>query len=220
MLMFTLAMLLSYSLGILVVVKFTGIETQKSIREYILLKSFLHDSLKISETGDADRVTAVFNQLRSFIRKPIENEYLTEKTPFEILNSKSGSCDQQSLLFNHLLNCIDIKADVLHLYGCDTVSHHTISCVYINNEPTYWDLFCGHIFRSENGRFYRFSDLSALEQDFEGCSSIDYACVYSLQIPFKVASTNVFSDKMKFYKWWIDSYFKFPGKMFLQKIVS
>jgi hypothetical protein len=184
------------------------------------LKSFLHDSLKISETVEADRVTAVFSQLRNLIQKPLENEGVTEKTPLEILNSRVGSCDQQSLLLNHMLNCMDIKADVLHLFGCDSVSHHTISCVYINDEPTYWDLFCGHIFRSENGRFYRFSELSALEQDFVGCASVDYACVYSRQIPFKVASSNVFTGKMKFYKWWIDWYFSFPGEIFLQKIVS
>lgn len=96
--------------------------------EQIVYKE-LCDSITKDTKTDSAKIMQVYEYVSNNCRQPQGNENPKYNTTYDVLTNKVASCDQQVWLMNTMLGTIDISAEMVFLYGYDSISHHTVSIV-------------------------------------------------------------------------------------------
>ena len=209
-----------YMVGLPILFTRVSKETRASLKEYLILKAKVNKIVGYLE-NDERIVLKIFHFVADSITNQNNLEKAAPKRAFEVLNSRSGSCDQQVLLFNQCLNVMHIEAHMVFLFNEDSVSHHTVSEVKLNGKWSMFDPFFNRYFeQSITGKYFSVSELIDKPKEFHpAVIHSDYAKYFVNHFPPVVHQTNKPVGKFKWYLMWIDSYNYFPSLFILNLFI-
>ena len=193
------------------------------IKTQVLFKPLV-DSITANAPADSAKAMLLYNYVANTCRKPGPGQNPKYNQAYEVLQNKTASCDQQVWLLMGLLRVADIDAEMVFLYGNDSISRHTVAQVDINKEYIILDPFYNLYFKSELNR-NAFAAISELEQRpgiFNQYPTLPdgYAGLYSKKYSYKIHSTNKLHSTAKLYRrlvWFNMTVF---GSLFSRLIIS
>lgn len=212
-------LILVHLIGLPVLFVVVSKETQNSLKEYLAMKLKVEELIDKKESEDLS-VSKVFRFVADSIKHPSINEKAGPKSAYEVLQTRSGSCDQQVLLLNQLLNVLNIQARMVFLFNEDSVSHHTVSEINLDGRWSMFDPYFNRYFENSlKGQYFSVAQLMDRSEEFHSIIiRDDYAKYFNNKFPPVVHQTNQPKGKFKWYLKWIDAYSYFPGKYFLMLI--
>ena len=166
--------------------------------EQVLYKP-LTDSLTEGRDTDEAKAMAIFKYVSTHCRQPQGKENPKYEFPHQVLQQKVAACDQQVWLLMHFLRVQNIHAQMVFLYGRDSVSHHTVAAVetqpgrYIMLDPFYKLYFINGV-----GKIASIGDITKGNIQY-GITTIpdNYFNLYETKYPHKTHSNNKISGTKK-----------------------
>lgn len=189
--------------------------------EQVLYKP-LCDSLTKGLTTDEAKAISIFNYVANTCRQPQGKENPNYATPHEVLQHKVAACDQQVWLLMHLLMVEDINAQMVFLYGYDSISHHTVAAVELA-EGMYamLDPFYKLYFVNWAGNKATIDDIAKGNIQFANTTIPDkYLDLYEVKYPYKIHSDNTLSTTKKTLRALLFAECKVFGKLFTKPFQS
>lgn len=99
------------------------------------------DSLQRDHHHDLDKAQAIYRFVEKNITQPKPDDEIIDIHPIEVLNLGYGSCDQQAHLMVLLGEQMNINGHIVFLKGYDSISHHSVAELYIDERWMMFDPF-------------------------------------------------------------------------------
>jgi len=116
---------------------FSSKQTSDFFYRNLLLKE-IADSLQWDYKNDLDKAQAIYSFVGKNITQPKPDDEIIDIHPIEVLRMGYGSCDQQAHLMVLLGEQMNIKGHIVFLMGNDSISHHSVAELYIDER---WIMF-------------------------------------------------------------------------------
>lgn len=124
-------------------------------QEYLL--NILYGRLTKDAQSDTDKVMKCVDFVNHQIAIP-KKDILVE-LPLEVLVNGFGYCNEQTKLLMRLVEKGDFESTLVHLYGYDTISHHTVCEIKIADKFLLFDPFHKLYFNDDKGDLATIKDI-------------------------------------------------------------
>ncbi len=160
----------------------------------------LSDKLTTGCRDDSARIIQVYMFVIENISAPPQNFKLRDGNPFDIILDGVGSCDQQANVLLTLAGISGIKGNLLFLYGYDSVSHHSVCELQLNDKYKMLDPFYNQLFLTTNNNLASVNDIQNGNIKYPKDSSSmpsGYFRLFEKKHPIKIFMTNKISFPKK-----------------------
>ncbi len=146
-----------------------------------------------------EKVLKLYNYIQKHLKKPSKSTSNNIRILGESgkhLVSGQGYCDEQCNTFLSLLNTLNIKGRLIFLYGNDSISHHSVCEIMIDNHYCMFDPFYGITIRDNAGKLANVKVITANVNLIKqipkntGISKNEYLDLYTNKHAFKIAKYN------------------------------
>jgi transglutaminase-like putative cysteine protease len=154
-----------------------------------LLMSQLADSITQNAKTDQEKVLLLYAYINEKIKNPEASQLVIDQHPFKVLKDAYGSCDQQAHLLISLAALKGIEGRIIFLLGADSISHHSVAELKIDNNWAMFDPFYDFVYPLENGEIASVAYLVENEiefKDLEKITALEYAKLFDKTYPFQV----------------------------------
>lgn len=108
---------------------------------------------------------------------------------YEILEKGFGACDQKALVLVALAEQAGIEGHLVYLYGYDSISHHTVAELKVNQSWAMFDPYFQHQFWTSANTIASVKDIVDQKVKVVNLPLIDsakYARLFETRYPYKV----------------------------------
>jgi hypothetical protein len=110
--------------------------------------------------GDSCRAMRIFTFVSENVSVPLQGHPVKDGSPFDILCKGYGYCNQQAHLLITIAAMGEMKGNLIFLRGYDSVSHHSVSELYIGDKYIILDPFYHQIFNTKKNEMAGFRDIA------------------------------------------------------------
>ena len=160
----------------------------------------LYNKLTEGCVGDSVKIMKLYEFVIENSSVPPRSYKFKDVNPFEILKDGIGFCDQQANLLITLAGIGGIKGNLVFLYGYDSVSHHSVCELELNDKFRMFDPFYKMFFLTNSNTLASFNDIQNGKIKFPQNSSLlprEYFKLFEKQYPKKIFMTNNISTSKK-----------------------
>ena len=182
----------------------------------------LAESLTEDCTTDSAKAITIYDFVVDNCKQPQGNENPKYSTTYDVLTYKTASCDQQVWLLMALLRVEDIDAQMVFLRGSDSISHHTVAEVKINEKWAMLDPFYSHHYPNNQGKIASVNDIITGNIPLRDLYAMpeSYRNLFAKQYPYKIHSDNKLDTPRRFMRSMLWGYQTVLGKLFTVPFVG
>ena len=161
---------------------------QKFVYSTLLMRQ-LADSITQDAKTDQEKVLLLYTYINEKIKNPEASQWVKDQHPFEVLKDAYGSCDQQAHLLISLAELKGIEGRIIFLFGADSISHHSVAELHIDNNWAMFDPFYDFVYTHKDGQIVSVEYLVQNEIEFidlEEISASEYTKLFDKTYPYQV----------------------------------
>jgi hypothetical protein len=200
----------------------SGANNREIIFREISYRMF-YDKLSVGCKDDSAKAINIFKFVKENISAPPLKFQVKDKSPFDVIIESIGSCDQQANVLITLAGIGGIKGNLIFLYGYDSISHHSVCELQINNEYRMFDPFYNQLFLTNNGNLSSINDIQSGNVKFPKDSSLipnGYFRLFEKKYPLKMNMTNNIPFCKRVVRKFINEWCSIFGGIILKPYVS
>lgn len=110
----------------------TSRQSPQSLYHYIGLTEIL-DDLHFGKMNETEKAVILCKYVGKHVRNHKDGDKIDDVSAYEILEKGYGACDQKALVLLALAEQAGIEGHLVYLYGYDSISHHTVAELKIND---------------------------------------------------------------------------------------
>ena len=146
-----------------------------------------------------EKVVKLYNYIQKHLKKPLKSTSNDIKILGESgkhLLTGHGYCDEQCNTLLSLVSTLNIKGRLIFLYGNDSISHHSVCEIMIDDRYCMFDPFYGITIRDHTGKLVNVKAITANVNLIKqlpkntGISKNEYQALYTNKHAYKIAKYN------------------------------
>lgn len=166
-------------------------KSPQSLYHFIRLTEII-DDLDFGKLTETRKAIILSRYVGNNVRNHKDGDKIDDVSAYEILEKGYGACDQKALVLLALAEHKGIEGHLVYLYGYDSVSHHTVAELKINNSWAMLDPYFQHQFWLSANTLASVQDIvdhKVHAIDLPLIDSANYARLFDTQYPYKVVLT-------------------------------
>lgn len=167
---------------------FTSRQSPQTLYHFIRFNEIV-DSLDVKGKTEIEKAIVLCRYVGAKVRNHKNGDKIDDVSAYEILEKGYGACDQKALVLVALAEYTGIEGYLVYLYGYDSVSHHTVAELKINDSWAMFDPYFQHQFRMSETKLASVQDVverKVTVVNLPLIDSADYARLFDSKYPYKV----------------------------------